>query len=330
MPANLPPQYSKAEEEYRNATSPADRLERLREMFRLLPKHKGTEKLQAELKQKISRARDDLDGSKHSGKKSGVSHRVSREGAGQVVLVGGPNSGKSAILAALTNAKPEVAPYPFTTRVPYPGMMAWEDVRLQLVDLPPIAVDLMEPWVPAIIRSADAALFVVDLASDDLADEADAALTRLSAAHTELVGELPYDVEDETLQHVRSILVANKADADGAADRLEVVREWFGPRFPILAVSAETGQGMDELRRSTYDLLGVMRIYTKVPGKPVDRSSPFTIPEGSTVLDLAREIHRDLEGTLKYAKVWGSGAFDGQTVKKDHELHSGDVVELHS
>src|SRR5260221_681647 len=194
MPANLPPQYSKAEEEYRKATSPADRLEKLREMFRLLPKHKGTEKLQSDLKQKISRAREDLEEAKAGAKKPGVSHRVPRDGAGQVVLVGAPNAGKSAILAALTNAKPEVAPYPYTTRAPYPGMMVWEDVRLQLVDLPPIAADFMEPWVPGIIRAADAALLVADLGDDDVTDAVEMVVGRLAQAHTELVGDLPFDV----------------------------------------------------------------------------------------------------------------------------------------
>src|ERR1700744_2571341 len=107
MPANLPPQYSKAEEELRKATAPAERLDKLREMFRLLPKHKGTEKLQSDLKQKISRAKEDVEGAKGGAKKGGVSHRVPKEGAGQVVLVGAPNVGKSALLAALTNAHPE-------------------------------------------------------------------------------------------------------------------------------------------------------------------------------------------------------------------------------
>jgi uncharacterized protein len=329
MPANLPPQYSKAEEEYRKATTAAERLEKLCEMFRLLPKHKGTEKLQSDLKQKISRTRDEIEASKSSGKKAGVSHRVSREGAGQVVLVGAPNVGKSAILAALTSAKPEVAPYPFTTRAPYPGMMTWEDVRIQLVDLPPIAADFFEPWVPNVIRSADAAFLVVDLASDDVADMADAVLARLASAHTELVGTLPYDVEDETIQHVKTVMVANKLDADGAAERLGVLREWFSPRFSLLAISAERGEGLDALRRASYDLLGVMRIYTKIPGKPPDRTKPFTIPIGSTVLDLAREIHHDFEQSLKFAKVWGTGVFEGQTVKRDHELHDADIVELH-
>jgi hypothetical protein len=299
-------------------------------MFRLLPKHKGTEKLQSDLKQKISRAKDDLEGGKAGGKKTGVSHRVPREGAGQVALAGGPNAGKSALLAALTNAKPEVAPYPFTTRSPIPGMMKWEDVRVQLVDLPPVSADFLEPWVPSLIRSADAALLVLDLSDDDAADVAESALSRLSETKTELVGELPFDVEEETIQHIKTLLVANKVDAPSARDRLEVIEDLFSGRFPIHAVSAASGEGLDELRRRAYDLLGSIRIYTKLPGKPADRSNPFTVPGGSTVLDLARAIHRDLEHSLKHARIWGTGVFEGQTVKRDHELHDADVVELHS
>jgi ribosome-interacting GTPase 1 len=331
MPANLTPQYSKAEEEYRKASTPGERLEKLREMFRLIPKHKGTEKLQAELKQKISRARDEAEGARASGKKSGVSHKVPREGAGQVVLIGGPNAGKSALLAALTNARPEVAAYPFTTRAPQPGMMAWEDVRVQLVDLPPASPDFFEPWVASIARAADAALLVVDLSDDDAADVAESALARLAEVHTELVGDLPFEAGDESVIHLRTRLVGNKVDAPGARDRLAVVDEWLGPRFgPALAVSAATGEGLVELRRATFALLDVIRIYTKTPGKPVDRTNPYTVPAGSDVLDLARAVHRDFEQTLKFAKVWGAGVFEGQTVKRDHPLHDGDVVELHA
>ena len=245
MPANLPPQYNKAEEEYRRLSAPADRLEKLREMFRLLPKHKGTEKLQAELKQKISRAKDDLEGAKAGGKKAGVSYRVPSEGAGQVVLVGAPNAGKSALLAALTKARPEVAAYPFTTRAPIPGMMDWEDVRLQLVDLPPASPDFFEPWLPSVVRSADAALLVVDLGDDDAAEATEAAIARFEEKSTVLVGALPHDVEDESIQHVKTLLVANKADAPGAADRLDVIRDLFGGRFPVIIVSATTGEGLD-------------------------------------------------------------------------------------
>jgi ribosome-interacting GTPase 1 len=329
MPANLPPQYLKSEEEFRKATTPEARLEAVREMFRLLPKHKGTEKLQSDLKQKMSRLREEMERGKVGGKKTGVSHRVPSEGAGQVALVGPPNAGKSSLLAALTHAHPEIAPYPYTTRVPQPGIMLWQDAPVQLVDLPPIAPEFFESWVPSLIRSADAALLVVDLASDDVADAALAVLDRLAEGHTELVGELPYDVEDERVRHIKTVMVANKLDAGGAADRLAILRDWLGPRFPMVAASALTGEGLETLRRAAYDLLGVLRVYTKVPGKPADRTRPFTMPIGSTVLDLAREIHRDFEHSLKSARIWGTGVFDGQPVKRDHELHDADIVELH-
>ncbi len=173
------------------------------------------------------------------------------------------------------------------------------------------------------------ALLVVDLGSDDAIDAAEAVLARLAAAHTELVGAVPHDVDDEAIRHVRALVVANKADAEGAGDRLDVVREWAAGRWPIVTTSATRGEGLDDLRRASYDLLDVMRVYTKLPGKPADRTKPFTLPVGGTVLDLAREIHRDFEHALKFARVWGTGAFEGQSVGRDHELHDADVVELH-
>jgi ribosome-interacting GTPase 1 len=299
-------------------------------MWQLVPKHKASEKLQAELKTKMSDARKEVEQEqKHPKKAAGVSYKIPRQGAGQVILLGAPNAGKSRLLTRLTRATPEVAPYPFTTRAPQPGIMHWEDVPVQLVDLPPISAEFFEPWEASLVRSADAALLVADLASDDVADATEAALGRLAEVHTELVGTLPYDVDDEAIQHVKTLMVASKTDAPGAADRLEVIREWFSPRFPIVPISVERGEGLDALRRATYDLLGVLRVYTKVPGKPVDRSKPFTVPIGSTVLDLAREVHRDFEHTLKFARIWGTGVFEGQTVKREHELHDADVVELH-
>jgi ribosome-interacting GTPase 1 len=329
MPANLPPQYLKVEDEYRNAQSAEQRLDKLRELFRLLPKHKGTERLQSDLKQKISHVKDELSRGKAQGKKGGISYHVPREGAGQLMLIGPPNAGKSSLLATLTSARPEIAPYPYTTRLPHPGIMMWQDVPVQLVDLPAISVEFVEPWVPNVIRSGDAAILVADLATDDVADASQAVLDRLAQGHTELVGELPFDNQDESTRHLKTVMAANKVDCDGARERLEILREWFEPRFPIVSVSGTTGEGLESLRTASYHLLGLVRIYTKVPGKPADRARPFALPIGSTVLDLAREIHRDLEHSLKSARVWGTGVFDGQSVKHEHELHDGDLVELH-
>src|SRR5215472_9967295 len=245
MAVNLTPQYLEAEAEYKRAQTAEERLECLKKMWALVPKHKASEKLQAELKTKLSQAREEVEQERKSPKKAGVSHKIPKQGAGQVILVGGPNGGKSRLLTRLTRATPEVAPYPFTTREPHAGMMEWEDVRVQLIDTPPITADFLEGYLSSMVRSADAALLVVDLADDDAPFAAQAVLDRLEQAKTVLVGRNPDEIADLTIEYVRTLLVANKCDADGAAERLEIVREMFGDRFPIHAVGAEHGTGLE-------------------------------------------------------------------------------------
>jgi uncharacterized protein len=330
MAVNLTPQYHEAEAEYKKAQTAEERLAALKKMWVEVPKHKASEKLQAELKKKISAAREESEERQQKGaKKAGISSKVPRQGAGQVVIVGPPNAGKSRLLTRLTRATPEVAPYPFTTREPHVGMMDWEDVKIQLIDTPPITADFMEGYLSSMVRSADATLLMVDLADDDAPFTAQATLDRLAQAKTVLTGRNPDEIEDLTIEYVRTILVANKSDADGAADRLEIVREMFGERFTILVIGAEHGNGLEELRTAVYQFLNVIRVYTKKPGKPADMTSPFTVPEGSTLLELATHVHRDFEEKLKSARVWGTGVFDGQSVTRDHVLHDKDVVELH-
>ena len=328
MAVNLPPQYHDAEAEYKKARTPDEKLAALKKMWVILPKHKASEKVQAILKTKISEITDEVEAARSGPKKATASYKIPRQGAGTIVFLGGPNAGKSSLLRKLTKATPEVAPYPFTTREPVPGMMDWEDVRVQLVDLPPITADFYEPYVTDFTRTADAALLVVDLGDDDGPFAAETVHERLTERKLHLVGTPPEGEDDPTVFHVRTLLVANKVDADGAADRLDILREMIGDRLPILPVSAERGDGMDELRTRLFRLLNVIRIYAKPPGKPADMTAPFTIGEGGTVLDFAEKVHSDLAESLKAAKVWGSAQFDGQTVKRDHVLRDKDVVEL--
>jgi ribosome-interacting GTPase 1 len=329
MAANLTPQYLEAEAAHKKAKTPEERLETLRKMYQLVPKHKASEKLQAELKRKISEARDEAE-EKKSAKKGGVSYKVQRQGAGQYVIVGPPNCGKSRLLTRLTRAAPEVAAYPFTTREPHVGMMEWEDVRVQLIDTPPITADFMEGYLSSMVRRADAAVLMLDLDDDDGPFAAEAVIDKLAYTKTVLTGEVPADADDDlTIDYTRTLLVANKSDIAGAADRLEIARELFGSRYPIHVIAAEHGTGLEELKAELYRFLKVIRVYTKKPGKPPDMTSPFTCPIGSTLLELATIVHRDFTETLKSARAWGTGVFDGQTVPRDHVLHDQDVVELH-
>src|SRR5579871_5810815 len=329
MAVNLTPQYLEAEAEYKRAQTAEERLECLKKMWALVPKHKASEKLQAELKTKLSAAREEAEKERKSPKKSGVSHKFPRQGAGQVILVGGPNSGKSRILTRLTRATPEVAPYPFTTREPHAGMMEWEDTRVQLIDTPPITADYLESYLSSLVRAADSSLLIVDLGDDDGPLAAEAVIERLAQVKTHLVGQPPATQDDPSQHYTKTLLVANKLDLPDAAERLEMVRELFGPRLPVQALDAESGNGLEELRTAIYRLLNVIRVYTKKPGKPPDMTSPFTCPAGSTLLQLAEIVHRDFADKLKSARIWGTGVYDGQTVTRDHVLHDKDVVELH-
>jgi ribosome-interacting GTPase 1 len=329
MAVNLTPQYHEAEAEYKRAQTAEERLECLRKMWTLVPKHKASEKLQAELKTKISETKAEIEQERKHPKKGGVSFKIPRQGAGQVILIGGPNAGKSRILSRLTRATPEVAPYPFTTREPAAGMMDWEDVRVQLIDTPPITADYLEGYVSSMVRSADGSVLVVDLGDDEGPFAAEAVIERLAHVKTVLVGELPADPEDPTIEYVKTLLAANKSEAPGAQDRLDIVREMFAARFPIIALDAEAGPGLEDLRTAIYRSLNVIRVYSKRPGKPADMDSPFTCPVGSTVARMAELVHRDIAEKLKSARIWGTGVFEGQTVTRDHVLHDRDVVELH-
>lgn len=326
MAVNLTPQYLEAEEEYRRAQTAEERLACLRKMYQLLPKHKASEKVQAELKTKISNARDEVEQEKKSGKKSGgATYKIPKQGAGQYVIIGAPNAGKSRLLSTVTRATPEVAPYPFTTREPSAGMMDFEDIRIQLIDTPPITADVLEPFVTNMVGAADGVLLCVDVGDDDGPFTVDTVVDKLAEVKTALVGTVQ---PEGGLRQVPTILVATKLDAEDAASRLEILREIVGARFPIVSIAAEAGLYMDEFRKTLFDGLKVMRVYTKEPGKQPDMEKPYTCPIGSSVSQFAGCVHRDLEDKVKSARIWGTGVPAGQTVSRDHVLHDKDVVEL--
>lgn len=330
MPANLTNQYLKAEKEYRQASTPEEELTCLRAMLREIPKHKGTDHLQAQLKSKISKVRKDLqDGGKKAGKKTrGV--RIPRQGAGTAVILGGPNAGKSQLLKTLTHATPEVAPYPFTTHAPMPGMMPWEDVTVQLVDTPPITTDFFESYMYGIIRGSELVLLLVDLGNDSGIEQCQELLDRLNRSKSRLAKESYLSEEDVGLSFTRTLLVPNKIDLPEAAERLKLLHELIPLDLEVFPISATQGTGIETLRNTVYQAMDAIRVYTKLPSaKQADREKPFTVRRGHTLVDLASQVHKDYAEGLKFARVWGEAVHDGTVVKGDYVLHDKDVVELH-
>ncbi len=323
MPANLTPQYLNAEKAFRAAKTVAEKIAALEEMYATIPKHKGTEKMQGDIKRRLAKFRQ---AAREIKGRSGVDpFYVEKHGAGQFVLVGAPNSGKSAIVGAATKAHVIVAPYPFATHGPVPGMMAFEDVQIQLVDLPPVSREALVPGMIGAVRSADGILVCVDLGARDLLDQVDVCLGVLEGRGMAPEGREP----PEGGVTKRMLLVGTKDDLPGARENFEALRDLHRGLLPMLSTSAETGRGMDDLARRCFEMLGVVRIYSKEPGKVPDMRQPFILPRGSTVLDMASAVHREIAENLKRARIWGAGVYDGQPVQRDHVLSDKDVIELH-
>lgn len=330
MPANLTQPYKDAELRFREAHGHEEKREALREMIALLPKHKGTEKLHADLKRRLAKLEEEREQAARAGGHRADPGRVRREGAGQWVLLGPPNAGKSALLAALTHAHPEIAPYPFTTRLPQPGMMPFEDVLVQLVDTPAVAPGHVEPWMANLVREADGLALVADPEADGLEAAWAELVALLSRAHVWPEALPPPEGASPVAVRRPALAVLTRRDEDADGTLAALAQESFGASLPAFRVSCATGEGTDELRLALWRGLRRVRVHTKEPGKKADLGKPFVLPEGATVHDLALLVHGQVAERLKFARVWGRARFDGQQVDRHHPLADHDVVELHS
>lgn len=381
MPTNVNYEYFKAEERYHKARTLEERIAATEELIRAAPKHKGAERLLKSLKQRLAKLRMELD-ERHErkvGRGGGQSFAIKKEGAAQVALVGLPNSGKSKLLSELTSARTEVADYPFTTREPVPGMMQFEDVQIQLVEVPAIVEGSslgkgLGARPLSVARNADAIALVVDLSADPvsqvriLVDELEAAGVRLnrkppkvtiqrrSSGGIEIRGvgmmeggeeeakrilldhrisnafvvmeeqvtiEQFMEALSESNVYLRAFVILTKLDSANAA-KIARLKNEFGGEMKFV----RGNEPVEKLKRSIYEDMELIRVYTKRPDEaPAKR--PIAVPRDSTVLDVARSVHKDFERGLKFARVWGSAKFPGQQVPRDYVLHDRDIVELH-
>jgi hypothetical protein len=326
MPTNLPPEYFDAEKRYRTASTSAEKLSCIEEMLTIIPKHKGTDKLRADLRKRVSKLKSAAQAKKSLAKHESVYH-INKEGAGQVIIVGATNVGKSALVDTLTNAAPEVADFPHTTWKPTPGMMPVENIQIQLIDTPPLSKEYVDPEMMDLIRRCDLVLLMVDLQTDPLQQLEDT---------VSLLGEngiVPLRLKDRYkdqrgISLVPFLIMANKNDNTETDENFDIFQELLNDNWPMIAASVSTGRNLDLLKATIVERLNIIRVYSKSPGKKPDRSSPFVLKKGSTIVDFAFKVHQDFAQKLKAAKVWGPAVFDGQMVQRDYVLQDGDIIEL--
>ena len=328
MPANLPPQYFETERKLKTAKTPQEKRIILEELLSLVPKHKGTEKLQALLKTKIAKLKSAAQ-KKPAIAKHALAFHFDKTGAGQIVLIGPPNAGKSMLVKSLSNANPEIADYPFTTRAPYPAMMEYENIQIQLIDTPPITPEYMEVWHYELIKEADGILFLLDLSSQNPVDTVKTILDRLKEKKIELIAEDQAIPSGVPFYHKKTLIVANKKDLPPAEENYDVLKKALEPKFGPIPVSALSGDGLEYLKKRMFSMLHVIRVYSKIPGKKADLSDPYTLKKGSSVMTMARTVHKDFAQNLKYARIWSKTKYQGQKVNRNHVLEDEDVIELH-
>jgi len=328
MPANLPPQYFEKEKELKKAKNPQERISVLEDLLAIVPKHKGTEKLQAQLKTKIAKLKTESQKSPAVARHT-AAFQVEKTGAGQVVVIGSPNSGKSSLIKALTNANPDIGDYPFTTRLPSPAMMPYENIQIQLVDMPPITQDYFEFWQAELIKAADAILLVLDISLPEPAEDFLTLLAKLEEKRIDLVPK-EREVPQEKQQFMKKTLIlANKTDSPRAEENLTSIKEFLDPGFEPVPVSIFEEHTLTDLKTRIYVLLDVIRVYSKIPGKKVDHEDPYVFKRGSSLMDMAKAVHKDFAQRLKYARIWGKNKYQGQKVTRSYILEDEDIIELH-
>jgi hypothetical protein len=339
MPANLTPQFYEARERFHRASTNDDKVKALEEMLRTIPKHKGTDKMQANIKKQLSKVKADSIKQASQGKQKPF-WIIDKQGAARIVLVGAANTGKSSFLQAVTNAKSTIADYPFTTQKPIPGMAIHKHVQFQIIDLPPY--NSSSPgWMNEVIRTSDLILMFLDMSSDNVLSQLEETINTFKGNNINIISPLETEdveeeIDDEELfidaNSRNTIIIGNKFDSNECNEIFELFLEYknmLEVELPIHNISCTENLYINDLLDNIFNYLHIIRAYTKAPGTEPNFEEPVALRKGATLIDLAMEIHKDFANKLNFAKVWGKNTFDGQKVSKDYVICDGDIVEFH-
>jgi ribosome-interacting GTPase 1 len=387
---NLPAEAKAKWAEVAACHSTPQKIKLMREFISLVPKHKGTNKLLGNVRRRIAALERELEKSKARRKGSrGSSFSVAKEGAGQIIILGPTNVGRSSLLGSVTNAKADVTPIPYATRKPAVGMLSYQDVQFQLVEAPALVKGAADgrmdgPQVLGLARNADGLLLMVDLSGDPSAQlqmlrleleqagvmiersEGEVEVERLSSgigvqvagggvlvdctredirrmlesygissALVKVQGKVTLDdIENSLFSSITykpTLVVANKEDTPKAETRLKQLKEATDEvSLPLLPVSCRSNQGLEGLGQLIFEILGIMRVYSKKPSDKEPSPKPIVAEKGAAVIDVAKELHSSLYQSFRYARVWGPSAkYPGQKVGSNHILKDGDTLEIH-
>jgi hypothetical protein len=316
MPANLPPDYFVEEKKLREAKTIDEKISIIERMIAIAPHHKGTDKLIGSLRAKIAKLKEEKERRPQAQRRTDTLYNIKKEGAGQVLFLGFPNSGKSSIISALSGEPLEVADYPFTTRYLQQRMMRYEDILIQLIDTPAIGDESLPMWFNHMVAKADAIVIVVSLSD------------ALDVGYELVMEELRPVLTKEGRRNDSIILCVNKFDLMQYRGDYERFERQLGGKVAILPISAKAEININPLKEMIFKAISVIRVYSKIPGKKPDMEVPFVLKYGSTVIECAEKIHKDFVEKLRYAKLWREGFYDGIMVSKDFILEDRDIIEL--
>jgi small GTP-binding protein len=304
MPANLPPQFFELQKKLNRTKEVQEKIEILQEMLAICPKHKGTERVQEEIKKKIAK----LKKTQPKKLKREEIYFVKKEGAGQILVLGFPNSGKTSLINLLCNTNFKVADYPFTTQLPTPGMLKYENVLIQIVDTPPITKDFKPGWLKNLARQADSILVLINLESDP----------------ENQLKEIEEILNEWKIEKEKIFFVGNKIDLEKGKENFEKIKN----SFEIFGISAKEKIGIEELKKKIFESLKIIRVYSKEPKKEVDFENPFILKKGTKLIDLVKEINEEWVGKFKGAKLYEKDLKNFKIVGRERILEDGDVVEI--